>query len=437
MKKYYVCLFALVLLLAAPVFGQASCPSFTASKVMGAARFQTAGITVITAHRGYWEFVPENSTMSVQASVNQCIEAAEIDVRLLKGGTVPVLMHDQSLERTTTGDGWVSETTLATWITLTYLNRLAAPYLQLANQPGPVPANPNCGSVCSTWPAAVAPGQAVPVQTLQQFLSIMKTNQNLVLTIDAKDRGPAYSTSSPTFTSFQTLVASWAVVKQWESDNGLIIRDRIIWKMRINELPATPTSLDTALGLCGTASPCVDGDPNLTAAGGHFNLVPIWYSSDDQTATVNALCAYNQHIMGSTAPCEVASPLSFTGYLWNPEVSVSYPGTSLEPVLALYSQTSQNVTAFLPASDFAEGMHLVTAACCRYRYMMPFPLGSPPDLKANPPTDPVSNQEPIQYTGDIQFLNSRSYSWVSGDHVIDLLNYYIAINQRNTALISN
>jgi glycerophosphoryl diester phosphodiesterase len=83
-----------------------NCPNFDAQKVMNAARMPKPGISVVGAHRGYWEFVPENSILAVQAAVDMCVEISEVDLRLTLD-KVPVLQHDAAIERTTSGSGYI------------------------------------------------------------------------------------------------------------------------------------------------------------------------------------------------------------------------------------------------------------------------------------------------------------------------------------------
>ncbi|MDW5290969.1 glycerophosphodiester phosphodiesterase family protein [Formosa sp. PL04] len=64
------------------------------------------------SHRGAWNYAPENSLMAIQRCIDIGIDIVEIDVRLTKDGQL-VLMHDKTIDRTTTGKGKVSNFTLA------------------------------------------------------------------------------------------------------------------------------------------------------------------------------------------------------------------------------------------------------------------------------------------------------------------------------------
>ncbi|SKC41591.1 glycerophosphodiester phosphodiesterase family protein [Krasilnikoviella flava] len=64
------------------------------------------------AHRGQWRDAPENSLPAIEAAFDDGAEIVELDVRLTSDG-VPVLMHDETVDRTTDGSGAVSSFTLA------------------------------------------------------------------------------------------------------------------------------------------------------------------------------------------------------------------------------------------------------------------------------------------------------------------------------------
>ncbi len=66
---------------------------------------------MVTAHRGSHVSVPENSLASIRAAAKIGCEFAEIDVRDTKDEKL-VLMHDAEADRTTDGQGDVSEMTL-------------------------------------------------------------------------------------------------------------------------------------------------------------------------------------------------------------------------------------------------------------------------------------------------------------------------------------
>lgn len=59
---------------------------------------------LVVAHRGDWRNAPENSIQAITNSIDMGVDMVEIDVRLTKD-SIPVLMHDETIDRTTTGKG--------------------------------------------------------------------------------------------------------------------------------------------------------------------------------------------------------------------------------------------------------------------------------------------------------------------------------------------
>jgi glycerophosphoryl diester phosphodiesterase len=71
----------------------------------------------VIGHRGAAAAAPENTLAGIRKAKELGAEWVEFDVKLTRDG-VPVLMHDERLERTTSGQGRVAETTLAAIETL-------------------------------------------------------------------------------------------------------------------------------------------------------------------------------------------------------------------------------------------------------------------------------------------------------------------------------
>ena len=66
---------------------------------------------IVVAHRGDWRNSPENSIKAIENSIAMGVDVVEIDVQKTKDGKM-ILMHDKTLDRTTTGKGNVSDHTL-------------------------------------------------------------------------------------------------------------------------------------------------------------------------------------------------------------------------------------------------------------------------------------------------------------------------------------
>ncbi|WP_337268230.1 glycerophosphodiester phosphodiesterase family protein [Oryzifoliimicrobium ureilyticus] len=65
------------------------------------------------AHRGLWTSAPENSLLAIRVAMEAGVEIVEIDVQTTADGEL-VIIHDGTLDRTTTGSGTVSKTSLET-----------------------------------------------------------------------------------------------------------------------------------------------------------------------------------------------------------------------------------------------------------------------------------------------------------------------------------
>ena len=64
----------------------------------------------VVAHRGDWETFPENSLESIKSCIDIGVDIVEIDVRMTKD-SILVLMHDETINRTTNGTGYIKNLT--------------------------------------------------------------------------------------------------------------------------------------------------------------------------------------------------------------------------------------------------------------------------------------------------------------------------------------
>ncbi|WP_453991403.1 glycerophosphodiester phosphodiesterase [Bacillus nitroreducens] len=69
-------------------------------------------MTKIYGHRGAKGSYPENTLLSFKKAIEQGVDGLELDVHLTKDGEV-VVIHDEALDRTTNGSGWIKDLTLA------------------------------------------------------------------------------------------------------------------------------------------------------------------------------------------------------------------------------------------------------------------------------------------------------------------------------------
>ncbi|MDF7672992.1 glycerophosphodiester phosphodiesterase family protein [Lactobacillus sp. ESL0701] len=67
--------------------------------------------TIVFGHRGYPAKFAENSLAGFRNAIEHGVEGVEFDVQLTKDG-VPVVMHDERVDRTTDGKGYLKDFTL-------------------------------------------------------------------------------------------------------------------------------------------------------------------------------------------------------------------------------------------------------------------------------------------------------------------------------------
>lgn len=67
---------------------------------------------ILMGHRGAKEQLPENSLLGFQKVIDKGLKAIELDIHLSADGEI-VVIHDDTVNRTTNGEGPVSEKTLA------------------------------------------------------------------------------------------------------------------------------------------------------------------------------------------------------------------------------------------------------------------------------------------------------------------------------------
>ncbi len=68
--------------------------------------------TKVWAHRGASAYAPENTLEAFQLAVDQKADGVELDVQMTKDGKL-VVIHDETIDRTSDGHGRVMDYTLA------------------------------------------------------------------------------------------------------------------------------------------------------------------------------------------------------------------------------------------------------------------------------------------------------------------------------------
>ena len=83
--------------------------------------------TKIFAHRGASGYAPENTLEAFALAITQGADGIELDVQLTKDG-IPVVIHDETIDRVTEKKGWVKDYTLKELKELTVLKNKFSEY---------------------------------------------------------------------------------------------------------------------------------------------------------------------------------------------------------------------------------------------------------------------------------------------------------------------
>src|SRR5690606_1565736 len=75
----------------------------------------------VVAHRGFSSVAPENTMLSFAKAIQAKVDMIELDVHLTSDQKM-VVIHDETVDRTTTGTGWVKDLSLAEIKELTIRN---------------------------------------------------------------------------------------------------------------------------------------------------------------------------------------------------------------------------------------------------------------------------------------------------------------------------
>lgn len=84
---------------------------------------------LVVAHRGDWRNAPENSLLAIEYAIEKGVDVVEIDLKKSKDGVL-LLLHDKTLDRTTSGKGKPEDYTWTQLQQLTLRNPHGAPTRQ-------------------------------------------------------------------------------------------------------------------------------------------------------------------------------------------------------------------------------------------------------------------------------------------------------------------
>lgn len=81
------------------------------SKAYEYLRGNDSDYVLVAAHRGDWQYAPENSLLALQHDIFWGVDMIETDIRMTKDEKL-VMMHDYTVDRTTNGTGKIADLTL-------------------------------------------------------------------------------------------------------------------------------------------------------------------------------------------------------------------------------------------------------------------------------------------------------------------------------------
>lgn len=90
--------------------GQAPQYANRAEKILAEINDPESDYVVVISHRGDWRNYPENSIPAIESVIRMGVDMMELDVKMTKD-SVLVLCHDQTINRTTNGKGFVKDMT--------------------------------------------------------------------------------------------------------------------------------------------------------------------------------------------------------------------------------------------------------------------------------------------------------------------------------------
>lgn len=181
--------------------------------------------TIVIAHRACWKQTSENSLAAVRSCIAMHVDGVEFDVRHTKDGAA-IIMHDETVDRTTDGHGLVASMTLAE-IRALHLRRGAG---------GP-------GATVTTE----------PVPTLAEYLKAARGR--LLLVFDVKD-----DTQEESFSTAQSLHVDRQAIFFYECRNDHLLNQiRPFW----DDVFVFPIIFDTDGPLSKSIGSCKSNPPRM------------------------------------------------------------------------------------------------------------------------------------------------------------------------------
>ena len=85
-------------------------PDTRAERIVKTLHDTSSKSVLVASHRGDWRTFPENSLPAIRSAIDKGVDIIEIDLKMTSD-SVLILMHDASIDRTTTGRGRVCDIT--------------------------------------------------------------------------------------------------------------------------------------------------------------------------------------------------------------------------------------------------------------------------------------------------------------------------------------
>lgn len=124
---------ALLLAMAVGGLGSSAAAQTSAAEALATLADPGSQRILVIAHRSCWQKAPENSLAGVHACERMGVDGVELDVRHTRDGHA-VIIHDDTVDRTTNGHGKVAEMTWAQLAALRLKERGGGPDAALTNE---------------------------------------------------------------------------------------------------------------------------------------------------------------------------------------------------------------------------------------------------------------------------------------------------------------
>ena len=220
---------------------------------------------IAIAHRGASAWAPENTVAAFDAALEVGCRAVEFDVRLTADG-IPVVIHDETLERTTNGKGRVAETN---WLDILRLDAGSWKHPRFAGSRVPsleeaLQAISPCAQPVIEIKVPINPSMVVSLLTRYDILTdavVMSFDENILASLRTENRKVVLfqlldSWSPKIIRSCRAVGITGVVMKfdQWALDRAMMAKELMpqVWAYDVNDPGAAAAC--GAMGLDGVVT---------------------------------------------------------------------------------------------------------------------------------------------------------------------------------------